>query len=126
MTVNEDTVEQAAIEWFEELGYAYLAGPSIAPGEPGAERDSCSEVVLQRWLTDAIARLNPAMPADAREDALRKVLRVLDRSPPTGSGSRSGERSTGRLRRGRARWNSGLLCRACSRSSDSSTSSGIS
>jgi hypothetical protein len=38
MTVTEDTVEQAAIEWFEELGYAYLAGPSIAPGEPGAEK----------------------------------------------------------------------------------------
>jgi type I restriction enzyme R subunit len=76
MTVTEDTVEQAAIEWFEELGYAYLAGPSIAPGEPGAERDSYGDVVLQAWLTAAIDRLNPKIPAAAREDALRKVLRV--------------------------------------------------
>ena len=76
MTVTEDTVEQAAIEWFEELGYAYLAGPSIAPGEPGAERDSYGDVILQSWLTAAIDRLNPTIPAAAREDALRKVLRV--------------------------------------------------
>jgi type I restriction enzyme R subunit len=76
MSINENTVEQAAIEWFEELGYAYLAGPSIAPGEPGAERDSYGDVVLRGWLTDAINRLNPAMPAAARDDALRKVLRV--------------------------------------------------
>jgi type I restriction enzyme R subunit len=76
MTVTENTVEQAAIEWFEELGYAYLAGPSIAPGEPGAERDSYGDVVLKSWLTAAIDRLNAKIPAAAREDALRKVLRV--------------------------------------------------
>ncbi|MBU6277090.1 MAG: type I restriction endonuclease subunit R [Planctomycetes bacterium] len=76
MSVTEDTVEQAAIEWFEELGYAYLDGPSIAPGEPGAERDSYGDVVLQSWLTAAIDRLNPGIPAPARGDALRKVLRV--------------------------------------------------
>ena len=76
MTVSEDTVEQAAIEWFEALGYAYLAGPSIAPGEPGAERDSYADVVLQGWLSNAITRLNPTMPAAAKEDALRRVLRV--------------------------------------------------
>ena len=76
MTLTEDTVEQAAIEWFEALGYAYLAGPSIAPGEPGAERDSYADVVLQGWLSNAITRLNPTMPAAAKEDALRRVLRV--------------------------------------------------
>ena len=76
MSVTEDTVEQAAIEWFQELGYAYLPGPSIAPGEPGAERDSYGDVVLQGWLTAAINRLNQRIPAVAREDALRKVLRV--------------------------------------------------
>jgi type I restriction enzyme R subunit len=74
--LSEATVEQAAIEWFQELGYAYLAGPSIAPGEAGAERDSYGDVVLQSWLAHAIDRLNPKIPASAREDALRKVLRV--------------------------------------------------
>ena len=78
MTVNEDTVEQAAIEWFEELGYAYLAGPSIAPGEPGAERDSYGDVVLKSWLTAAIDRLNPAAPAAAPR--LRKSFAGLSTS----------------------------------------------
>jgi type I restriction enzyme R subunit len=76
VSVSEDTVEQATIEWFEDLGYAYLAGPGIAPGEPGAERDSSGDVVLQGWLTAAIDRLNPTIPPAAREDALRKVVRV--------------------------------------------------
>ena len=76
MSITEDTVEQAAIEWFEELGYTYIAGPEIAPGEPDAERDSFGDVVLQRFLREAISRLNPTIPSDAQEEALRKVLRV--------------------------------------------------
>ena len=76
MSITEDTVEQAAIEWFEGLGYTYIAGPEIAPGEPDAERDSFGDVVLQRFLREAISRLNPTIPSDAQEEALRKVLRV--------------------------------------------------
>jgi hypothetical protein len=34
MSVNEDTVEMAAIEWFKDLGYIYADGRTIAPGEP--------------------------------------------------------------------------------------------
>ncbi|NBV46096.1 MAG: hypothetical protein EBR86_10790, partial [Planctomycetia bacterium] len=59
VSVSEDTVEQATIAWFEDLGHAYLAGPGIALGEPGAERDSSGDVVPQGWLTAAIDRLNP-------------------------------------------------------------------
>lgn len=75
-TVTEDTVEYAAIEWLESLGYSYVDGRTIAPGEPNAERDSFADVVLVRRLREAIDRLNPDIPIDAREDAMRKVLRV--------------------------------------------------
>ena len=34
------------------------------------------EVVLVGRLREAIRRLNPAIPEEAREDALRKMLRV--------------------------------------------------
>ena len=34
--MNESHVEAAAIEWFQELGYAFVQGPEIAPGEPAA------------------------------------------------------------------------------------------
>ena len=65
-------------EWFGELGYAVGHGPHLAPGEPAAERDSFGDVVLVGRLREAIRRLNPAIPEEAREEALRKVLRVGD------------------------------------------------
>ena len=60
MILNESIVEDAALEWFGELGYAVGHGPQLAPGEPAAERDSFSEVVLVGRLREAIRRLNPA------------------------------------------------------------------
>ncbi len=72
---NESTVEDAALSWFGELGYAILHGPEIAPGEPAAERDSFGDVVLVGRLREAINRLNPAIPQEAHDEALRKVLR---------------------------------------------------
>ena len=76
MSLNESTVEAATLEWFEGLGYACKNGLLIAPGEPAAERVSFGEVVLVGRLREAIWRLNAAIPEEAREDALRKVLRV--------------------------------------------------
>jgi type I restriction enzyme, R subunit len=76
MTFNESTVEDAALTWFGELGYAVAHGPNLAPGEPVSERDGFGDVVLVGRLREAIKRLNPTIPEDAREEALRKVLRV--------------------------------------------------
>jgi type I restriction enzyme, R subunit len=76
MTLNESTVEDAALSWFSDLGYAVANGLHIAPGEPAAERASFGDVILVARLADAIRRLNPHIPADARDEALRKVMRV--------------------------------------------------
>ena len=76
MNFNESVVEQAALGWFEELGYTVTSGADIAPGEPAAERASFNDVVLVGRLRDAIARLNPGVSAEAQEEALRKALRV--------------------------------------------------
>ena len=73
MPPNESVVEDAKLTWFGELGYAVGHGPQLAPGEPAAERDSFGDVLLTRRLRDAIRRLNPSMPEEAREEALRKV-----------------------------------------------------
>jgi type I restriction enzyme, R subunit len=73
--INENTVEDAALSWFGELGYSIAHGEQIAPDEPGAERESYGDVVLVGRLRDAVDRLNPDIPAQAREEALRKVLR---------------------------------------------------
>jgi type I restriction enzyme R subunit len=76
MSLNEAIVEEAALGWLGELGYASAHGPDLAPGEPAAERDSFAETVLAGRLRAAIQRLNPGIPDDAREEALRKVLRI--------------------------------------------------
>ena len=76
MSLTESIVEDAALTWFGELGYAVGHGPQMAPGEPAAERDSFGEVVLVGRLREALRQLNPAIPEEAREEALRKVLRV--------------------------------------------------
>ena len=76
MRLDESVVEAAALDWFRALGYAIGHGSHIAPGEPAAERDSFADVVLAGRLRAAIARLNPAIPEEAREEALRKVLRI--------------------------------------------------
>lgn len=69
-------MEDAALSWFAELGYSYRHAGQLAPGEPAAERDSFGEVVLVGRLREAMRRINPAVPDDAREEALRRVLRV--------------------------------------------------
>ncbi|MCC6127417.1 MAG: type I restriction endonuclease subunit R [Pirellulales bacterium] len=76
MSFNESTVEEAALFWFDELRYGIAHGPDIAPGEPQAERESFGDVVLVGRLRAAIDRLNPDIPQEAREEALRKVLRA--------------------------------------------------
>ena len=72
---TESEVEKATLSWFQDLGYQVRSGPEIAPGELFAERASYGEVVLKERLREALARLNPAIPPEAREDAFRKVTR---------------------------------------------------
>ena len=74
-TLTEADVEQAALAWLRGLGWQVAHGPDIAPDTPGAERDDYGQVVLERRLRDALAFLNPSLPALALEDALRKMAR---------------------------------------------------
>lgn len=67
MSISESIVEDAALAWFGELGYAIGLGSQMAPGEPAAERDSFGEVVPAGRLREAIQRLNPGISGEARE-----------------------------------------------------------
>ena len=71
--LTESEIESAALAWLAGLGYQTVFGPDIAPGMPGAERTDYSEVVLAQRLRDALAWLNPQVPADALEEAFRKL-----------------------------------------------------
>ncbi len=74
-TFTESVVEEAALSWFGELGYSILAGPEIAPGELLAERDAFSDVILTKRLQAALYSLNPKIPTEAIDEALRKLTR---------------------------------------------------
>lgn len=71
--ITESTVEEAALSWFEDLGYAVLSGPNISPGELFSERSSYSDVLLVGRLRSALARINPNIPEEALGDAIRKI-----------------------------------------------------
>ena len=73
-TIYESDIEEVSLNWFAELGYTVLPGSDIAPDTPNAERATYNEVILTRRLRDAVANLNPHIPTDPQEEAIRKVL----------------------------------------------------
>ncbi len=72
---TESVVEDAALAWLESVGWRVAHGPDIAPDMLAAERRDYGEVVLGTRLRDALTRLNPALPAEALDDAFRKLTR---------------------------------------------------
>ena len=73
MKFSESHVEDAALEWLSELGYAVLHGPDFSPDGPTPERVSYDQVLLTKRLIEALKRLNPHLPAETLEEVLRKV-----------------------------------------------------
>lgn len=80
---TESIVEQAALAWFESLGYTVVGGPSIGPGEHAEERRSYADIVLEGRLRDALARLNPTVSRDGLDEAFRKLTRISSPDPIT-------------------------------------------
>lgn len=73
---TESHVEEAALEWLRELGWDVAYGVDASPDGAHPVRLSNSDVILEARLVAAIERLNPSIPAEARSDALRKVMAV--------------------------------------------------
>jgi len=73
--IFESDVEKFVIELLKQQGFDYLA-----PEQQEAERQDLSEVVLLARLKNAVDTLNPSIPQEAKEQALRQVL-----NPPTQS-----------------------------------------
>ena len=63
--VTESVVEQAALAWLESVGWQVLNSAKIAPGKTDSERENYGQVILERRLRDALAWLNPKLPAEA-------------------------------------------------------------
>jgi type I restriction enzyme R subunit len=71
--IAESHVEEATLAWLEELGYNVANGLTIGPDGSAPERVSYGDVILADRLKAAIARLNPHLNADTREEVFRKL-----------------------------------------------------
>lgn len=73
--ITESQIEDVALDILMELDYKILHGPDIAPDGINPERKNYSDVVLIERLYNAIKKLNPNIPNNAIEQAIRKILR---------------------------------------------------
>jgi len=71
----EQVVEDAAIEWLKEIGYAYSHGGFLPRMADGAIDDHYGQVFLEPQLREALAAINPSIPSEALDDAFRKATR---------------------------------------------------
>ena len=71
--IDEDQVEQIAIDWFKGLGYDYLNGYDIAPDGDNPQRDNYQEVLLPERLKTALVKLNHSLPVSAIDEAIDSV-----------------------------------------------------
>jgi type I restriction enzyme, R subunit len=69
--IYESDVENFVITLLEKQGYTYLS-----PEDQEEERQDLSDVVLRERLKKAIDLLNPNIPEEARDQALREVLNL--------------------------------------------------
>jgi len=76
MKITENEVEELALDMFKEQGYNVLNGLEISPGGSKQERENFKEVVLKQRLLEAAGKINPEIPKDVLEEAVKKVLRV--------------------------------------------------
>ena len=71
--IAESHVEEAALAWLAELGYAIANGLAIGPDGSAPERASYGDVILAERLKAAIARLNSHLNADTQEEVFRRL-----------------------------------------------------
>jgi type I restriction enzyme R subunit len=85
-TLTETILEQTALDWFESLGWKTAFGPDISPdlsalglsqriGGLAYEREDYHQVVLVGRLRAALENINPNIPLDAIDEAVRRITR---------------------------------------------------
>jgi len=74
--ITENAIEEHAIQLLETQGYSYIHGPAIAPDSDTPERHSFEDVLLLDRLESAVTRINPKIPPEARNDAVKQIQRL--------------------------------------------------
>ncbi|MDD4437522.1 MAG: type I restriction endonuclease subunit R [Tissierellia bacterium] len=74
--ITENHIEEFAIELLEKQGYQYIYAPDIAPDGETPERENYEQVILMERLRRAVRRINPLIPTDQQEEAIREIQRI--------------------------------------------------
>ncbi len=74
--LTESEIETLAIERLQALGFDYVYAPDVAPDSANPERESFAEVLLLSRLRNAVARINPTLPAAALDEAIKTIQRI--------------------------------------------------
>jgi len=74
--LTESAIEDFAIKLLERQGYTYIHAPDIAPDSDTPERSNYADVFLTGRLERAIQRINPKLPTNAQQTALKEVQRI--------------------------------------------------
>lgn len=74
--LTEADIENVTLEMLQELGYEVVHGPDIAPDSEFPKRTKWDDVILEEDLMNAIEKINPKLPQDAIEEAVKKVKRL--------------------------------------------------
>jgi len=74
--ITESAIENFAIGLLEKQGYHYIYAPSIAPDSNTPERELFEDVLLLERLRTAVSRVNPTLPEDILEDAIKQIQRL--------------------------------------------------
>jgi type I restriction enzyme R subunit len=76
----EAMVEETAVDWFGALGYSVEGGPDMSPGTNSVRyplRATHADVLLTSGVHGALRGLNPELPHEALDDALRRLTRPV-------------------------------------------------
>jgi len=73
---TESVIEQATLAWLESIEYPVVFGLDIAPDGAFSERENYEQVALINRLQQSLITLNPKVPTDAIEEALRKLTKL--------------------------------------------------
>ena len=75
--IHESDVEENVLAILESLGYEIIRGDNedYLPGGRSALRADYKDVVLVERLREALRKINPSITEEAREQAVKQVLR---------------------------------------------------
>jgi len=84
--LTESDIEKFAIELFQAFGWEYVFGPDIAPDSTNTpsfieNRESLESVLLTDILYRSLKRINPDIPEEAINDALKAITDLPASTP---------------------------------------------